>query len=196
MASEFNFVYSCDLEAHLAIKVCTLEGNLPKLNYEALLEEPLLQFSGRKQSKVPDLLVELVVVQEENDGKQRHQLHLPVSSSYKSFQRRWEWNEWLKLPLKFSDLSRNDVLCVTVYDCVGGTKQKLATGDIALFGKKGIYREGQMDLQLLSSGTDQELSEATNVAGKFIIGCFFYFHQVSLLSKLSIVNLFHYISTI
>ena len=76
MASEFNFVYSCDLEAHLAIKVCTLEGNLPKLNYEALLEEPLLQFSGRKQSKVPDLLVELVVVQEENDGKQRHHLHL------------------------------------------------------------------------------------------------------------------------
>ena len=114
MASEFNFVYSCDLEAHLAIKVCTLEGNLPKLNYEALLEEPLLQFSGRKQSKVPDLLVELVVVQEENDGKQRHQLHLPVSSSYKSFQRRWEWNEWLKLPLKFSDLSRNDVphMCI------------------------------------------------------------------------------------
>ena len=55
MASEFNFVYSCDLEAHLSIKVCTLEGNLPKLSYEALLDDPLLQFSGRKQSKVPGI---------------------------------------------------------------------------------------------------------------------------------------------
>ena len=150
LASEFHYVYSCDLEENLEIKVCTLEGNLPKLNYEQLLENPLLQFSGRKQSKVPDLLVEVVVVHEEKDGQKTH-LHLPVSSSYKCFQKRWEWNEWLKLPLKYSDLPRNASLFITLYDCVGGKRQKLANGEIPLFGKKGIYREGQIDLQLMTN---------------------------------------------
>lgn len=31
------------------IKVGTLEGNLARLNYENLLENPLLKFSGRNQ---------------------------------------------------------------------------------------------------------------------------------------------------
>ena len=63
MASEFHYVHSCDLDSHVCIKVCTMEGNLPKLNFEDLLDDPLLQFSGRKQSKVPDLLVEAVILQ-------------------------------------------------------------------------------------------------------------------------------------
>lgn len=144
MASEFHYVQSCDLEAHLQVKVCTMEGNLPRLDYEALLENPLLQFSGRRQSKVPDLLVEVVVLQ----GREDNQLHLPVSTSYKSFQRRWEWNEWLKLPVRYSDLPRDAILSISVYDCNGGNRERLAKAQMALFGKKGIYREGQLDLRM------------------------------------------------
>ena len=164
MASEFNYVHSCDLEATLQIKVCTMEGNLPKLEYEALLQDPLLQFCGRKQSKVPDLLVEAVVTHLE--AGVRSELHLPVSTAYKSFQKRWEWNEWLKLPVKYSDLPRDAFLSLTVYDCLGGCKQILASGEITLFGKKGIYREGQHDLRLATKDEEDEdkvLSDADGV---------------------------------
>jgi hypothetical protein len=34
---------------HFQFKICTLEGNLSRLNYENLLENPLLKFSGRNQ---------------------------------------------------------------------------------------------------------------------------------------------------
>ena len=64
MASEFTFVQSCDLEANVQIKICTMEGSLPPLELEEFLHNQLLQFCGRKQSKVPDFLVEAVVLGE------------------------------------------------------------------------------------------------------------------------------------
>ncbi len=48
-----------------------------RLNYEDLLENPLLKFSGRSQSKYPDLMVETVVKSKDNG------LHLPVLTSFK-----------------------------------------------------------------------------------------------------------------
>ena len=143
MASEFNYVHSCDLEANVLVKIGIMEGSLPKLDYEDLLEDPLLQFSGRKQSKVPDLLIEAQIFSSDTA------IHLPVSTSYKSFHRRWEWNEWLKLPVKYSDLPRDATLHLSLFDCVGGRRQKLASGEIVLFGKKGIYKQGQEDIRLI-----------------------------------------------
>ena len=89
-------------------------------------------------------------------------MHLPVSTSYKCFQKRWEWNEWLKLPLKYTDLPRNAILSITVYDSVGGKKQKIASGDVSLFGKKGIYREGQVDLQLFTGNEESSVESVPN----------------------------------
>ena len=81
---------------------------------------------------------------------------MPVSTSYKCFHRRWEWNEWLKLPLKYSDLPRYAVLSLSLFDCVGGRKQKLATTEVSLFSKKGIYREGQVDLQMVPVSNNED----------------------------------------
>ena len=89
-------------------------------------------------------------------GSQGTELHLPVSTSYKCFHRRWEWNEWLKLPLKYSDLPRYAVLSLSLFDCVGGRKQKLATTEVSLFSKKGIYREGQVDLQMVPVSNNED----------------------------------------
>ncbi len=75
-------------------------------------------------------------------------LHLPVSTAFKSFTKRWEWNEWLKLPIRYSDLPRDAVLALSVFDCVGGLPKRLANTSIKLFGKKGIFREGQLDLTM------------------------------------------------
>ena len=80
---------------------------------EDLLDNPLLKFSGRRQSSHPDLLVEAVVT----SGSRS--LHVPVFTSYKHFSsKRWDWNEWLRLPVKFKDLPRDAVLCVNIYDAV------------------------------------------------------------------------------
>ena len=62
MTSEFSYVQSCDLEANVQIKICTMEGSLPPLELEELLQNQLLQFCGRKQSKVPDFMIEAVVL--------------------------------------------------------------------------------------------------------------------------------------
>ena len=43
----------------------------------------------------------------------------PVFTSYKHFTKRWEWNERIKLPVKYSDLPRTARLAVTIYDCCG-----------------------------------------------------------------------------
>ena len=153
MASEFNYLHSCDVEANVLVKIGIMEGTLPKLDYEDLLEDPLLQFSGRKQSKVPDLLIEAQIFSQDTP------IHLPVSTAYKSFQRRWEWNEWLKLPVKYSDLSRDATLHLSLFDCVGGRRQKLASGDIVLFGKRGIYKQGQEDIRLLPEDSRENVED-------------------------------------
>lgn len=88
----------------------------------------------------------MVICQVFSDNKP---LCLPVSSSYKSFTTRWNWSEWLELPIMFSDLPRNALLAISFYDCVGPTEMKPMGGTtISLFGKRGLFREGQMDLQV------------------------------------------------
>ena len=191
MDSDFRFVQSCDLEANVQIKICTMEGRLPRLgnfecfggalsmihqrilclDYTALLENPLLQYCGQRQSKIPDFLVEAVITVE--DSGNFTELHLPVATSYKCFQRRWEWNEWLRLPLKYSDLPREAVLTLSLYDCLGGQRQKLATAALPLFGKKGIYRQGQVDLQMVPIQNEahepSEVDNLTSMAGKHLL---------------------------
>ena len=114
MGEEFRFVYSSDLwNTNVTLKICTLEGILHGFNYERLLENPALQFSGRNQRKQPDLMVKVVVHSSGRD------LHIPIRSRYKPFGLRWEWNESVRLPVKYADLPRDTELHLTVYDAQG-----------------------------------------------------------------------------
>jgi hypothetical protein len=52
------------------------------------------------------------------------------------------WNEWVTLPVMFSDLPRNAQLALTVYDTVGPSKiQPVGGTTISLFGKHGVFRQ-------------------------------------------------------
>lgn len=52
------------------------------------------------------------------------------------------WNEWVTLPLRFSDLPINSNLCLTVFDCGGPSKQIPIGGTtIRFFGKNGVFRQ-------------------------------------------------------
>ncbi|XP_053682998.1 phosphatidylinositol 3-kinase catalytic subunit type 3 [Sabethes cyaneus] len=144
MDSDFRFVHSCEALHKIQIKIGTLEGECPAYSYEQLLEQPLLKFSGLNAEKYPPLKVGVQVY---DDGKP---LGLHVTTSYKSFSNRWSWNEWLTLPLLFSDLSRNSVLAITIYDCAGYQGEEIIIGgtSISLFGKAGIFRQGLYDLKI------------------------------------------------
>ena len=50
----------------------------------------------------------------------------------------FSWNEWLRLPVKYCDLPRDSMLCLTIWD-IYGTGEIIPVGGttILLFGKYG-----------------------------------------------------------
>lgn len=143
LSSTLNYVYSCSLETNVQIKIGTLEGIKNKIDYEKILNDPIKKFSGLYQKPFSDLVVYCQVF---SDGKP---LSLPVSTSYKHFTNRWSWNEWVTLPIQFSDLPRNALLALTVYDCAGPIAMSAVGGtSIPLFGKHGVFRQGMIDLRV------------------------------------------------
>ncbi|XP_073996112.1 phosphatidylinositol 3-kinase 59F [Rhodnius prolixus] len=139
----FYYVYSSSLNTHVQIKIGTLEGFKMKPEYDKILADPMLRFSGLYQSQFPDLMV---VCQVFADSRP---LSLPVWSSYKPFTNRWNWSEWITLPVMFSDLPKNALLAMTVYDCVGPADMRPVGGTtVSLFGKHGVFRQGMLDLKV------------------------------------------------
>ena len=112
-AAYFHYAYSCDLAANLSLKIGSLEGALPRPDYEQVVRNPILRFAGRNQTHFPALMVEAVLMLE---GRE---LHLPVRTAYRHFTNRWSWNQWLVLPIQFCDIPREALLCLTLYDCNG-----------------------------------------------------------------------------
>lgn len=121
----------------------TLEGIDQQQSYQKLLEDPLLRFSGLYSETWAPLMV---VCQVYNKGKP---FGLSVTSSYKSFSKRWSWNEWVTLPLQFSDVPRTAQLAITIMDCAGPGKATIVGGTtLSLFGKDGTFRQGMFDLRV------------------------------------------------
>ncbi|XP_013174011.1 PREDICTED: phosphatidylinositol 3-kinase catalytic subunit type 3 [Papilio xuthus] len=140
---KFYYVYSSSLDHKVEIKIGTLEGKRAKPEYDKLLSDPMLKFSGLYQEGCSDLYVTCQVL---CDGLP---LALPVTTSYKAFTNRWNWNEWITLPVFFSDLPRNAILAMTIYDCAGPGKVMIVGGTtISLFGKHGMLRQGMFDLRV------------------------------------------------
>ncbi|KAM3958517.1 phosphatidylinositol 3-kinase 59F [Aphomia sociella] len=140
---KFYYVYSSSLDHKVEIKIGTLEGKRTKPEYDKLLSDPMLKFSGLYQEGCSDLYVTSQVL---SDGVP---LALPITTSYKAFTNRWNWNEWVTLPVYFSDLPRNATLAMTIYDCAGPGKVMVVGGTtISLFGKHGMLRQGMFDLRV------------------------------------------------
>lgn len=143
---KFWYVHSCDLDVAIQVKIGNLDGKREKPNYEALLRDPLLKHSGLYQPDCSDLYVSCQVYA---DGRA---LTLPVRTSYKAFSSRWNWNEWLTLPIKFCDLPRNAVLALTIYDVYGPRRTEPVGGTtLSFFGKHGVFRQGLHDLRVWPS---------------------------------------------
>nr|XP_006823983.1 PREDICTED: phosphatidylinositol 3-kinase catalytic subunit type 3-like [Saccoglossus kowalevskii] len=159
-AARFNYVYSCELDANVQIKIGTLEGNREQKSYKALVEDPQLRFSGLYREQCSDLYVTCQVF---SDGKP---LALPTRTSYKPFSTRWNWTEWLTLPVRFCDLPRNAQVALTIWDLYGPRKAIPVGGTtVSLFGKYGTFRQGMHDLRVWPN-TEADGSTATTTSGK------------------------------
>ncbi|XP_036274530.1 phosphatidylinositol 3-kinase catalytic subunit type 3 [Pipistrellus kuhlii] len=159
-AEKFHYIYSCDLDINVRLKIGSLEGKREQKSYKAVLEDPMLKFSGLYQETCSDLYVTCQVFAE---GKP---LALPVRTSYKAFSTRWNWNEWLKLPVKYPDLPRNAQVALTIWDVYGPGKAVPVGGTtVSLFGKYGMFRQGMHDLKVWPN-VEADGSEPTKTPGR------------------------------
>nr|CAA87094.1 phosphatidylinositol 3-kinase [Homo sapiens] len=159
-AEKFHYIYSCDLDINVQLKIGSLEGKREQKSYNAVLEDPMLKFSGLYQETCSDLYVTCQVFAE---GKPSA---LPVRTSYKAFSTRWNWNEWLKLPVKYPDLPRNAQVALTIWDVYGPGKAVPVGGTtVSLFGKYGMSRQGMHDLKVWPN-VEADGSEPTNTPGR------------------------------
>ncbi|XP_069885350.1 phosphatidylinositol 3-kinase catalytic subunit type 3 isoform X1 [Dipodomys merriami] len=157
---KFHYIYSCDLDINVQLKIGSLEGKREQKSYKAVLEDPMLKFSGLYQETCSDLYVTCQVFAE---GKP---LALPVRTSYKAFSTRWNWNEWLKLPVKYPDLPRNAQVALTIWDVYGPGKAVPVGGTtVSLFGKYGMFRQGMHDLKVWPN-VEADGSEPTKTPGR------------------------------
>ncbi|CAH1797509.1 unnamed protein product [Owenia fusiformis] len=156
----FCYVYSCDLDVNVQIKIGTLEGVRDKPSYNELIADPMLKYSGVYQDDCSDMYVTCQVY---SDGKP---LALATQTSYKAFTTRWNWNEWLTLPVKYSDLPRNAQVALTIWDIYGPRKVVPVGGTVvSLFGKNGTFRQGMHDLRVWPN-VEADGLEQTTTPGK------------------------------
>ncbi|XP_032217979.2 phosphatidylinositol 3-kinase catalytic subunit type 3 [Nematostella vectensis] len=157
---KFHYVYSSDVDDNLEIKICTLEGKRDRQGHKELLDDPLLRYSGLYQSECSDLYVTCTIYADDRP------LSLPTGTSYRPFSTRWNWNEWLKLPIKYPDLPRNAQLAFTIWDVYGPRKSTPVGGTtVSLFGKYGTLRHGMHDLKVWP-GVEADGKMPTSTPGK------------------------------
>ncbi|XP_066575957.1 phosphatidylinositol 3-kinase catalytic subunit type 3 isoform X2 [Amia ocellicauda] len=157
---KFNYVYSCDMDINVQLKIGSLEGKREQKSYKALLQDPMLRFSGLYQESCSDLYVTCQVFAE---GKP---LALPVRTAYKAFSTRWNWNEWLRLPVKYPDLPQSAQVALTVWDVYGpGRAVPVGGTTVTLFGKYGMFRQGMHDLKVWP-GVEGDGSDPTTTPGR------------------------------
>ncbi|XP_043278033.1 phosphatidylinositol 3-kinase catalytic subunit type 3 [Venturia canescens] len=162
ISDKFFYVYSSSLETRIQIKIGTLEGKRQRPEYDKLLLDPMIKFSGLYGAGggKGDLAASLQVW---GGGRP---LALPVTTAYKHFTSRWNWNQWVTLPISYSDLPRDAQLCITLYDCAGpGTQIPVGGTTISLFGKHGVFRQGMLDLRVWP-GVEADGSVPTSTPGK------------------------------
>ncbi|XP_066599239.1 phosphatidylinositol 3-kinase catalytic subunit type 3 [Prorops nasuta] len=159
---KFLYVHSSSLDARIQIKVGTLEGKRQRPEYDKLLHDPMLKYSGLYGigGGCGDLAASLQV------WAGGRPLALPVHTAYKHFTLRWNWNQWVTLPISYSDLPRDAQLCITLYDCAGPGRQLPVGGTtISLFGKHGVFRQGMLDLRVWP-GMEADGNSPTTTPGK------------------------------
>ncbi|XP_076179765.1 phosphatidylinositol 3-kinase catalytic subunit type 3-like isoform X2 [Ptiloglossa arizonensis] len=144
------------------LNIGTLKGKWQCGENGIIVVDPMLKYNGLYIVKggCRELLASLQV------WAGGRPLVLPVHTSYKHFTSCWNWNQWVTLPISYSDLPRDAQLCISLYDCAGpGRRLPIGGTTISLFGKHGVFRQGMLDLRVWP-GVEADGSISTNTPGK------------------------------
>lgn len=133
-----------------------LEGERIKPAYKDLIQNPVLNYSGAFQHN--DLYVTAQIY------ANNQALCMPVKTSYKYIEKTpWQWDEWLTLPLKISDLPRNALLAITAWDIESPQAGDVPVcgATVTLFDKYGEFRQGGIELRLWPNKSADGCSKTT-----------------------------------
>ncbi|KAI1724754.1 phosphoinositide 3-kinase family, accessory domain (PIK domain) domain-containing protein [Ditylenchus destructor] len=76
-----------------------------------------------------------------------------------------KWNEWCTLPIRYSELSRDALLHITLWDCGENSIKPVFIAQCwkTLFSKHGVCRSGQFDLRMETSPDASPLIETSGL---------------------------------
>ncbi|ODQ54993.1 phosphatidylinositol 3-kinase [Saitoella complicata NRRL Y-17804] len=139
----FSFCYSTQLDIPVYLRVASLEGQSKQLPYSQLHANPELKYVGSNTNSVSELYATVQLFAESKP------LTVPIRTSYKPFKIRRLWNEWITLPIKYSDLPRTSVLAVTLWDYSADIQHVPFGGaTLPLFEDDGTLRKGRQKLKI------------------------------------------------
>ncbi|CAI5438733.1 unnamed protein product [Caenorhabditis angaria] len=137
----FSYVYSCEIHSNVQLRVVEFEG---------IFRDP-----ENPTKRLTQLFAEVMVY------CNNRPVGYPVSTSFKNNsevnrQKLQDWSEWLTLPIRYSDLSRDAFIHVTVWEVdidktpldATFSRNLIAQAHLPLFSKRGILRSGVIDLQM------------------------------------------------
>lgn len=123
----FSFASSDAVEYPVKVRIINLEGDETPFLFSTLLDKPELRHVGSNVSPHSDLYVTVQV------WAGSKPLTVPVQTAYKAFRSERRWNEWLTLPINYSNLPINSYLAITIWD-LSPTGGKNAQGHSIPFG--------------------------------------------------------------
>ncbi|CAK4032922.1 Phosphatidylinositol 3-kinase vps34 [Lecanosticta acicola] len=160
----FTFASSSDLSMlDVSVKVNRLEGHEKPLPYSTLLKRPDLRHRGSNLSPNSELYV---TIQPFADSKP---LTVASQTPYKHFKNARIWNQWLKLPLRYSTLPANTQLAITLWDLSpvnpkGGDKSHhipFGGTTISLFDEDATLRTGRQKCKIWRHKAADGFSDTT-----------------------------------
>ncbi|KAL9080600.1 MAG: hypothetical protein Q9157_000655 [Trypethelium eluteriae] len=161
----FSFASSATLNVPVAVKINSLDGQQKPVPFSTLLKRPELRYRGSNLSPHFELYV---TAQLWADSKP---LTVPVQTAYKHFKTGRTWNEWLSLPVNYSDAPYSSHLAITVWDLSpvdgeGANGHAIPFGGttIALFDKENTLKKGRQRCYLHRHKVADGLSSSSTPA--------------------------------
>lgn len=136
--ASYSFCRLKDIACAVCVRIDALESYKKPVPASKLHEDHLLRnFGGGSAANNSDLYVTVELFAD------RKPLILPVRTSYKSFKVRRNWNEWLTLPIKYSELPSTSQCAITLWDVAGPGKVVPYGGTtVAMFNKDFTLKQG------------------------------------------------------
>ncbi|KAL7423928.1 Phosphatidylinositol (PI) 3-kinase [Cryptotrichosporon argae] len=135
---DFSFAKLCDVKEQVALRIGSLEGDIPRRTYSDTLDNALASSSS---SEPPTDLY--VTVQLFTAGVAWTLAH---RTQHKDAVRAYTWNQAVVLPVTYPSLQRDSQLAFTVWACEQGRAVAVGGSTMRLFGANRTLKKGQQRL--------------------------------------------------